>query len=70
MRHDDLTPVAECQVPAASQLVQAGGYLEDIDAELSGQLTGIRRAPGPGERLVHREPQVLTVHAAIVAKAR
>jgi hypothetical protein len=52
----------------AGQLGQAGGHLEDIDAELPGQLSGVWRAPRLGERPVHRQPQVLTVHAAILAK--
>jgi len=68
MRHDDLTLVAERKVPAAGQPGQAGDHLEDIDAELPGQLAGIGRAPSLGERPVHRQPQVLTVHAAILAK--
>jgi len=63
-----LTLVAERQVPAANQLVQAGGHLEDIDAERPGKLAGIWRVPRLGERPVHRQPQVLTVHAAILAK--
>ena len=67
MRHDDLTLVAERQVPAAGQLGQARGHLVDLDAELPGQLAGIRRAPGLGERAVHRQPQILSVHAAIFA---
>jgi hypothetical protein len=65
--HDDLTPVAERQVPAAGQLVQARGHLRDLDAEFPGQLAGIRRPSGPGERPVHRQPQILSVHDAIFA---
>jgi hypothetical protein len=32
------------------------------------EFVGARRAPGLGERRVHRQPQILTVHAAILAK--
>jgi hypothetical protein len=39
-----------------------GGYQE------VGHLAAVRRAPGPGERTVDRQPQILTVHAAILAK--
>ena len=61
-------PVAERQVPPAGQLAEASDHLRGLGAELRGQRTGIRRPSGLGERAVHREPQVLTVHAAIFAK--
>jgi hypothetical protein len=66
--HDDLTPVTERQVPPAGQLGQARGHLRGFDTEPSGQFTGTRRSSGLGERAVHRQPQILTVHAAILAK--
>jgi hypothetical protein len=55
-------------VPAAGQFAQARGHLPEIGAELPRELAGLRRAPGLGERPVHRQPQILTVHAAIFAK--
>jgi hypothetical protein len=54
-------------VPAAGQLGQAHGHFCGFDAELSGQFTRTRRASGLGERAVHRQPQILSVHAAIFA---
>ena len=68
MRHENLPLAAERQVPAAGQFAQAGGHLPNVGAELPGELAGLRRAPGLGERPVHRQPQILTVHAAIFAK--
>jgi hypothetical protein len=68
VRHDDLTLVAERQVPAAGQLVQARGHLLDAGTELRREFAVLRRAPGPGERAVDRQPQILTIHAAILAK--
>jgi hypothetical protein len=67
MRHDDLTLVAERQVPAAGQLGQARGDLPRPGAEFGGELTRLRRTSGLGERAVHRQPQILSVHAAIFA---
>jgi hypothetical protein len=67
MRHDDLTLVAERQVPAAGQFGQARGDLPRPGAEFSGELARLRRASGLGERAVHRQPQILSVHAAIFA---
>ena len=45
MRHDDLTLVAERQVPAAGQLAEARGDLRGLGAELGGQRTGSGARP-------------------------
>jgi len=55
-------------MPAAGQLAQPRGHLWGSDAELGRQFTGLRCAPGLGERPVHRQSQILTVHPAIFAK--
>jgi len=68
MRHQDLALGTERQVPAAGQLAQALGHLLDAGTELRRELAVPRRAPGRGERPVHRQPQILIVHAAILAK--
>ena len=54
----------------ARALFTAPGFVAAyrIGAELPGEFTPLRRAPGPGERTVDRQPQILTVHAAILAK--
>jgi hypothetical protein len=68
MRHHDLALVAERQVPAAGQLAQARDHLLDAGTEFGRELAVLRRAPGRGERPVDRQPQILIVHAAILAK--
>ena len=68
MGHDDLTPVAERHVPAAGQLIQAFGDFLCPGAELPRELIGARRTSGLGERAVHRQPQILSVHGAIFAR--
>ena len=67
MRHDDLALVPERQVAGPGQLFQALGDFRDLGAELPRELVCSRRAPRLGERPVHRQPQILDIHAAILA---
>ena len=66
MGHDDLAAAAENQVARPGQLLQAGRDRREFRAEFPGELIRVGCAPGPGERAVHRQTQVLIIHAAIV----
>ena len=55
-------------MPGTGQLVQARGDRRDPGAELLRELAALRRVSRLGERPVHRQPQVLTVHTAILPK--
>ncbi len=69
VRHDDLALVAERQVARPGQLVQALGDHRGLGAELPRELVCSGRTPRLSERPVHRQPQILKIHLAILAKA-
>jgi hypothetical protein len=64
--HDPAVPVQR-QVPGPGQVRQAVGHLGNPGAEPGRERARVRRAPGRGELLVHRQPQVLAVHNSILA---
>ena len=64
---DDLAAVPERQVASPGQLFQALADHRDLGAELPRELVCSRRPPRLGERPVHRQPQILDIHVAILA---
>jgi hypothetical protein len=68
MRHHDPAVAVQRQVPGPGQARQAVSHLGNPGTEPGRQRARIRCAPGRGELLVHRQPQVLAVHTAILAK--
>ena len=67
MRHDDLALVAERQVACPGQFFQALGDHRGLGAEFLPELVRSGCTPRLGERPVHRQPQILTIHTAIFA---
>ena len=72
-RHRRLRPHVDRPVPgrpdppAGLRHPPLRGASGALITELRRELAGLRRAPGLGERAVHRQPQILSVHAAIFA---
>ena len=58
----------ENEVASPRQLVQFPGNFRQAGLELPGELARVRGAPGPGERAVYGQAQILSVHGVILAK--